>query len=111
MKKLLKGLGLAAAIAGLAAFFLGTKKGQELTKKAMTKTENMLDEIKNKATDALELTEEKYREISEAVVKRYEDAKEASADEIIEARSRASELWENIKEKGRDALKKNDDRA
>lgn len=106
MGKVLKGVGIAAAIAGLAAFFLGTKKGQKMTKQAMDRTEDIVDDITARIRALGETTEERYEEVVARAAQEWKDMKNATNEEVELAKKRVQERWEQFKRE-RNALKGN----
>ena len=100
MGKILKSLGVTAALAGLAAFFLGTKQGQRLTKQAMTKTEALVDEVSDQLRELQSVSEEKYHEVIDRVAAEWQNRKEATLDEIESAKKQLHARWEEIKAGG-----------
>ncbi|MFH0928547.1 MAG: hypothetical protein V1821_03685 [bacterium] len=104
MGKFLNRVGFLAALAGVAAFFLGTKKGQKMTKVAMNKTEALLNDVRDRLNVAAELTEDKFQEVSEKVLKEWQDTKRLTTEELAEARVQLVRLWGEIKQRGKAAL-------
>lgn len=96
MKKLGIFAAIAAAATGAAAFFLGTKKGQEMTKHAMTKVEAMVDEVAAKLEKLGKVSNEKFHEVVEESAKKWQETKSATAEEIADAKNRLERAWKEM---------------
>lgn len=105
------GAGLAAgAVIGLAAgFFLNSRKGKVLVADAQKKSKLLQKQVMKMLTDAGTLSEEKYEEIVDKVVKYYASSKEIAAKEIPEVRKYLMSQWKGIESQlegaGKDAMK------
>lgn len=105
------GAGLAAgAVIGLAAgFFLNSRKGKVLVADAQKKSKLLQKQVMKMLTDAGTLSEEKYADIVDKVVKYYASSKEIAAKEIPEVRKYLMSQWKGIESQlegaGKDAMK------
>ena len=105
------GAGLAAgAVIGLAAgFFLNSRKGKVLVADAQKKSKLLQKQVMKMLNDAGTLSEQKYEEIVDKVVKYYASSKEIAAKEIPEVRKYLMSQWKGIESQlegaGKDAMK------
>lgn len=92
------GAGLAAgAVIGLAAgFFLNSRKGKVLVADAQKKSKLLQKQVMKMLSDAGTLSEEKYEEIVDKVIKYYASSKEIAAKEIPEVRKFLMSQWKGI---------------
>jgi len=97
IKKLGVFAAVGAAVAGAAAFFLGTKKGQEMTREAMVKTEAMVNDITRRLKDAKVASEQMYHEIVDKGLKEWQEVKGATAEEVAAAKTKLVGVWSKMR--------------
>jgi vacuolar-type H+-ATPase subunit H len=105
-EKLAIGAGLVATAA--AGYFLFGPKGKDNRKKVEGWTLKAKGEILEKIEKLDEVSEEKYHQIVEQVVGKYEKAKSRTKKEVAEFEKEAKKYWKNIK---RDLAKKTQKKA
>jgi len=88
---------MAGALVGLAAgFFLQSRKGKVLTKDAQKKARELQKQVMKKLGDVSELSQDKYQDIVDHVLKYYTTSKEITRTELPEVKKFLSSRWKEI---------------